>query len=221
MNAARWESTTEPGRMVDRLATLPAPVGERKQRLLMCALARHLWDILPAEGRHAVEVAERLADGACDEAERAAAYEAAGGALSAVYVQADCIPAKALENGPLDYFVSDAVVSVTMVGDAESGLILAMPDAQADAEEAVVCALIRDVLGNPFAPVAFDPGWRTEAVAVLARGMYESRDFRPMPVLADALDDAGCADPFVLAHCRGAGPHVRGCWVVDLALGKA
>ncbi|HYH67576.1 MAG TPA: hypothetical protein VD866_22960 [Urbifossiella sp.] len=54
----------------------------------------------------------------------------------------------------------------------------------------------------------------------LARGMYESRDFGPMPVLADALEDAGCADADVLAHCRGDGPHVRGCWVVDLVLGQ-
>jgi hypothetical protein len=73
---------------------------------------------------------------------------------------------------------------------------------------------------NPFRPISFDPSWRTEAVVGLARGMYESRDFGPMPVLADALEDAGCADADVLAHCRGPGPHVRGCWVVDLVLGK-
>ncbi|MBN9521028.1 hypothetical protein J0H58_21335 [bacterium] len=70
-------------------------------------------------------------------------------------------------------------------------------------------------------PVAFDPAWRTEVAVALARGMYESRDFAPMPVLADALDDAGCDEPDILAHCRKPGPHVRGCWVVDLVLGKA
>jgi hypothetical protein len=80
---------------------------------------------------------------------------------------------------------------------------------------------LRDIAGNPFRPVAFDPAWRTEAVVGLARGMYESRDFAPMPVLADALEDAGCADPDVLAHCRTPGLHVRGCWVVDLVLGKS
>ena len=80
--------------------------------------------------------------------------------------------------------------------------------------------LFRDVIGNSLKPIVFDPSWRTEAVVALARGMYESRDFAPMPVLADALEDAGCGDPDVLAHCRGGGPHVRGCWVVDLVLGK-
>jgi hypothetical protein len=74
----------------------------------------------------------------------------------------------------------------------------------------------------PFRPglCAGDPSWRTEAVVGLARGMAESRDFAAMPVLADALEDAGCADPAILAHCREPGPHVRGCWVVDLVLGK-
>ena len=87
--------------------------------------------------------------------------------------------------------------------------------------EPLVSVLFRDVFGARFRPVAFNQSWRTEAVVALARGMYESRDFGLMPVLADALDDAGCGDADVLAHCRGTGPHVRGCWVVDLVLGKS
>ncbi|MFO0798218.1 MAG: hypothetical protein U0804_12140 [Gemmataceae bacterium] len=83
------------------------------------------------------------------------------------------------------------------------------------------CDWLRCIFGNPYEPVTFEPSWRTEAVVGLARGMYESRDFGPMPVLADALEDAGCASADILAHCRGPGPHVRGCWVVDLVLGKA
>lgn len=81
--------------------------------------------------------------------------------------------------------------------------------------------LLADIYGDPFRPVAFDPGWRTEPVVALARQMYEVRDFGPMPVLADALDDAGCDQPDILSHCRGPGPHVRGCWVVDLVLGQS
>ncbi|MBN9522045.1 hypothetical protein J0H58_26605 [bacterium] len=89
------------------------------------------------------------------------------------------------------------------------------------AEKRALSALVRCVFGNPFRPVAFDPAWRTEAAAALARGMYEANDFAAMPVLADALDDAGCADADVLAHCRSAGPHARGCWGVGLVLGPA
>jgi hypothetical protein len=80
-----------------------------------------------------------------------------------------------------------------------------------------------DIFGpNPFRPVAFDPSWRTSTTVGLARTMYESRDFGAMPVLADALEEAGCDSPDVLGHCRDPnGGHVRGCWVVDLVLGKS
>jgi hypothetical protein len=82
-------------------------------------------------------------------------------------------------------------------------------------------ASFRDIFGNPFRPVAFDAAWRSDAAVSLAKAMYESRDFGNMPILADALQDAGCDRDDVLNHCRDAnGVHVRGCWVVDLVLGK-
>lgn len=84
----------------------------------------------------------------------------------------------------------------------------------------LICRLGRCIFGNPFRPVALDPGWRTEAVVGLATGIYADRAFARLPVLADALEDAGCANADVLGHCRGPGPHARGCWVVDLLLGK-
>jgi hypothetical protein len=83
-------------------------------------------------------------------------------------------------------------------------------------------AVMKDIFGNPFRPVGFDPGWRTSTAVALAKGMYESRDFSPMPILADALQDAGCDSDDILNHCRDAtAAHIRGCWVVDLVLGKA
>ncbi|MFO0824399.1 MAG: hypothetical protein U0792_15005 [Gemmataceae bacterium] len=81
--------------------------------------------------------------------------------------------------------------------------------------------IIRDIFGNPFRPVAFDAEWRTSTAVALAQQMYESRDFSTMPILADALQDAGCVNEDILNHCRGDGPHVRGCWVVDMLLGKS
>ena len=77
-----------------------------------------------------------------------------------------------------------------------------------------------EVLGNPFRPVAVDPSWLTSTVLALANQMYESRDFSPMPILADALQDAGCGNVDVLTHCRQPGVHFRGCWVVDLLTGR-
>ena len=80
--------------------------------------------------------------------------------------------------------------------------------------------LLRDIFGNPFRPATIDPAWRTDTAVALAGQMYESRDFGAMPILADALQDAGCTNDDILDHCRRDGPHVRGCWVVDLVLGK-
>jgi len=88
------------------------------------------------------------------------------------------------------------------------------------AEKRGQVALLRDIFGNPFRPVAFLPEWRTGTATALASLMYEARDFSALPILADALQDAGCDSTAVLDHCRGAGPHVRGCWVVDLVSGK-
>jgi hypothetical protein len=78
----------------------------------------------------------------------------------------------------------------------------------------------RDIFANPFRPVTLAPSWQTETVVALATGIDADRAFDRMPVLADALEDAGCDYADVLSHCRGEGPHVRGCWVVDLMLGK-
>ena len=82
--------------------------------------------------------------------------------------------------------------------------------------------LVRCVFGNPYCPVTFSAEWRTDTAVSLAKQMYASRDFSGMPILADALQDAGCDNEDVLSHCRGATlSHVRGCWVVDLVLNKA
>lgn len=97
------------------------------------------------------------------------------------------------------------------------------------ARERAVWAL-REVFGNPFVPTRrarkagprrgwmFGAPWRTDTVLAMARQMYASRDFGAMPILADALQDAGCDNDDILSHCRERGEHVRGCWVLDLVL---
>jgi hypothetical protein len=87
-------------------------------------------------------------------------------------------------------------------------------------ESAAQSALLRDIFGNPFRPVAADPFRLTPGVVGLARTIYEGRGFDRMPQLANALEEAGCDNADILAHCRQPGEHVRGCWVVDLLLGK-
>jgi hypothetical protein len=82
---------------------------------------------------------------------------------------------------------------------------------------------LRDLFGNPFRPVSIDPtwlAWNGSTVRKLAQSLYEEYAFDRLAILADALEDAGCTDAGILEHCRGPGPHVRGCWVLDLLLGK-
>jgi hypothetical protein len=95
--------------------------------------------------------------------------------------------------------------------------LLARPDAM-HREQAAQCDLVRDLYGNPFRPVSFEPGWgawQNRTVARLAAGLYEERRFSDLPVLADALEEAGCTNQTILEHCRGGREHARGCWVLD------
>jgi hypothetical protein len=83
--------------------------------------------------------------------------------------------------------------------------------------------LLRDIIGPlPFRPVSVCSSWLTwngGTVAQMAQAIYDERRFGDLPFLADALEEAGCDDAEMLGHCRGAGAHVRGCWVVDSLLG--
>jgi hypothetical protein len=82
------------------------------------------------------------------------------------------------------------------------------------------CWFLHDIFGNPFHPIAVDPTRMTPAVVKLANAIYDERRVSDLRILADALEEAGCTNAEILNHCRSEGPHVRGCWVVDLILGK-
>jgi hypothetical protein len=93
-------------------------------------------------------------------------------------------------------------------------------DAGHQRAEGLHVALARDIFENPFRKVAFKAMWRTHTTLGVATRIYEGREFSAMPILADALEDAGCTDVDILPHLRSPGPHARGCWALDLILGK-
>ena len=195
----------------------------RKLRLWGCACCRRAGELLTDHRSwDAIETSERYADGLADRTDLRAAKRPAWvatnslGELRSEPGQQWCWAARGAAL-TLDIFISN--VSITASGSVCKALQLANSPL-AHLEQRAQIDLLHGVFGNPFRPVVFDPGWRTDAVVALARQMYDGRDFGPMPVLADALDDAGCTDPAVLGHLRGPGPHARGCWVVDLLLGK-
>jgi hypothetical protein len=187
----------------------------RKFRLCGCYLLRRLEAGMPDDRfTHALNVAERHFEGDATRAElQAAIAEAQRG-----YEVHRCD----LEEGNdrkakgLSALLNDSPLScVSLTLSAAYRL-----SNEAGNKEAL--ALLRELFGNPYRPAAVAPEWRTDTALALSRAMYDSRDFGAMPILADALQDAGCDNEDVLSHCRDAGAaHVRGCWVVDLVLGKA
>jgi hypothetical protein len=122
-------------------------------------------------------------------------------------------PSKYYRNVFLHEDVAKAVEGTIRMAVPSEQIWPTAPPRQADA--------LREVFGNPFRVVAVEPEWLTTDVLALARGIYDERAFDRMPILADALQDAGCANEDVLDHCRAtAVTHVRGCWVLDGLLGK-
>jgi hypothetical protein len=172
----------------------------------LCRLDREL--MRHRISRHAVEWAEQATDGAVS-------FDDPGGPDDG-----DCYLMAGSANRCL------AVAGFASHGDAGEGYrylteLLEMLSDEPNARRLKrLVSVCRDIFGNPFRQVAVESDWLTSNVVALARQMYEGRDFAAMPILADALQDAGCDNDDILTHCRGDGPHVRGCWVVDLILGK-
>jgi hypothetical protein len=117
--------------------------------------------------------------------------------------------------------VRDVLDHIAQVADllwaSDRCLTGALPD---DEHWTVQASLLRCLFGNSFRPVPFHPDWRTPAVLSIARRAHAARDFEALPVLADALEDAGCDSAELLAHCRAGGKHWRGCWAIDAVLGR-
>jgi hypothetical protein len=187
-------------------------VSNRKLRLFGVACCRRIWALLTEECcRQAVEVAERLAEGGVPHEERAVACRTIAGVL--VSLPADTPVSLRAAYGAA-WHVAGAPERSSPVMAATQALAAEPEGAEHQAE------LLRCIFGDPFRPVALEPAWRTDTALGLSRQMYASREFSAMPILADALQEAGCDRADILDHCRGSGPHVRGCWVVDLVLGK-
>jgi hypothetical protein len=220
---AEWLACDDPIRM---LGFLEGKASERKLRLFACAYCRLLWESMrDGRSRAAVETGERYADGLADYPRLCAARNGALRALDAIrrplrkgwpgrsapraLSAALCAHVAAWPDQP--------VRQVTIVAVEE-----AVAAAGAGAP-AVLRDFARCVFGNPFRPVRIARSWLAwngGTVRRLAEAIYDGRDFDRLPVLADALEDAGCSDPELLGHLRGPGPHARGCWAVDLLLRK-
>ena len=234
MNEIEWLKGADPAPM---LKFGPSADRRRTARLFSCACCRRLWPLLPEESRASVAVAEHFAGGLCSRAELQAAHEGANAVVlalpnvwtyeetqfrDATGAAAECSSHLAETVGGAIGIASTAAhaIAKNAAVNAPERAFSRTRDATYAAERAVQAALVREIFGNPYCPVAFAPQWRTDTALSLARTMYEARDFSALPILADALQDAGCDSPELLTHCRSDQPHILGCWAVDLVLGR-
>jgi hypothetical protein len=225
MTEAEWLVCTDPTLMLD---VLGGKASERKLRLFVCACCRLCWHLLIDErSRAAIEAAETFSDGLLADAERQRAFSSACAASLDVRRSPDTWPETTLRlrhphrpdklwraSFEAAFAVGTGVGFAQAVVRAAEGNLVDRP---------MQSQLLCEIFGNPFRPVSADPAWLTwhdGTVKKLAEAIYNDRAFDRLPILADALEEAGCANTNILGHCRQPGGHVRGCWVVDTILGK-
>jgi hypothetical protein len=199
MTEMQWLASNNPMWM---LSFVRERLTDRKMRLFAVACCRSIWHLLTDKrSRQAVEIAERYADGRATDHELHDAWDLASHAQAALnwYDDASLMAAKAARR-PALWFETSVLSSF----------------AQA--------TFLHDLFGPlPFRPLTVERSlldWSAQTIRKLAQHIYEERAFQDMPILADALEDAGCDNTDILSHLRGPWPHVRGCWVLDLILGK-
>jgi hypothetical protein len=222
MTEAKWLASNDPNPM---LKFLRGKASERKMRLFAVAGCRMIWSFLTCpRSREAVEMSERRADDPSYHKEMIAAGQRAKGGFRPDFPGTTKLYEAMRLLSPFGAAENCSRADPRVAASRVSAYVLqfAWPDKQSSARS--LASFLRDIFGNPFRPSPPLPPavltWNDATVRRIAEGIYEERAFDRLPILHDALLDAGCDDKDILAHCRSAGPHVRGCWVIDLILGK-
>jgi hypothetical protein len=231
VDEAAWRNQT---RLFEMMPLLEGVISDRKRRLFAVACCRRFASLCPdARIAFALDVAERYADGQATDEERLLAEQ--GVILAHIDLRESRLATEPLvcwsRQAELLTQAASLVVAegIYYAGDAADygrlALIASGRGWRAEEEEEIAqCGLLREVVGpTPAGRPAFNPAWRVaddHAAEQVARWIYEARAFEDLPILADALEEAGCCDAAILDHCRQGGDHVRGCWVVDAVLDR-
>ena len=221
MDEPTWLTTTDPVAMLVHLRTNGPQPSDRRLRLFLCAGCRFLSQHFEHETLwRVVSVAEEYAEGRVDKAQLDAVMRDSADVLMAF---------DGLDN-PVRQLAGVLALVAGMPPEEDRDVLSALDEfgegilaRSTEEQRAAGAVLLREIFGNPFRPVAVDPSWlrwKEGAVAHMARSIYDRRRLDELPVLADALEDAGCANAELLAHLRSPGPHVLGCWALDALLGK-
>jgi hypothetical protein len=186
------------------IAYLLNEASDRKLRLFACACCMQL--ARSEEDRQAVDLGERFADALVSDVERRTAW-------NAIEVQKrDAIDMQNFQDAIALWVRGRPLAPDMNASRGLDGLARSLVGERS-------IDLLHCIFGNPFQPPG-GPGWDDPRAIRLAQGIYEERAFERLPILADALEEAGCQDALALDHCRQNGNHVRGCWVIDLLLKK-
>jgi hypothetical protein len=225
MTEAEWLVGTDPRPLLDEL---PGRRSSRKLRLLVCACCRRVWELLTdLRSQQAVELAERYADGL---AKRATLVAGQRGAHAAYQRARTARGPHAFRQFGAAHLALQATALRVRFDPRDHEFLRGAKQRKEKTERTARSHLIRDLFGNPFHPVSIAPSWlawHNAAIPTIAQTIYEVRDLPSghldhcrLRILADALEEAGCDNRDILGHCRSGGVHVRGCWVVDVLLGK-
>jgi hypothetical protein len=221
MTEAEWLECSDPTPMLEFLR---GKASDRKLRLFGCACVRRVWHLLTdARSRDAVEIAEAYADRLTNHARLIRARDEAREAKRQIMPPAQVVAWRgtcAAQDATRDTGRSAALNCM-----AESSRAVNLRDTNHcdPTELQQQTPILHCIFGNPFRPVPLSPAWlvwNDGTIPKLAQAIYDERRFQDLPILADALEEAGCNDADILTHCRSEGPHVRGCWLLDLLLGK-
>jgi len=205
---------------------LPQKVSDRKLRLFACACCRNVWHLLAnAECRHAVEVAERFADGIANSNDMQLALASLDKARQVALRRTVPIGAPfSIERKQASFDAASACLSQSEHWFADCADAVQVLAPYREDARATQIRLLHDIAGPiPFRQPFIDAHllrWHDGTIGKLAQAIYDERAFDRLPILGDALEDAGCHEAEVLDYCRRPGVHVRGCWVVDLLLGR-
>ncbi len=244
MTEAEWLACDDPQKMLEFLR---GKASDRKLRLLAVACHRRIWHLVTDKpiSRKTLEFAERYADGLATRSElhgnawgkrgsvgSAVQRKAWDAAELSIYMGAHTVCETVLRKDPELYRQREAAWDALWPNYSLSeSLQMAEATMPADwlktgrdawTEERIgQCGLIRDIFGAAhFHTVPVDSSWLTAAARCIAETIYNERRFADLPILADALEEAGCTSAEILEHCRSGGEHFLGCWALDLVLGK-
>jgi hypothetical protein len=225
MTEAEWLECIDPRPMLEFMR---GKASDRKFRLFAVACCRHIWPLLiDVRSRKVIELSEQFADGGASAEELLNGLRDASEAAEMVPSPPDAAEAACYEMVVPEFGLAwaagaaaDAAAHATATTPYQEGVGYDYDHARVSAERVVQCHLVRDIFGNPFRTLTIDQFCRTPTQETLACTIYDERSFDRLPELAEALELAGCHDAGMLGHCRNSGLHVRGCWVVDMLLGK-